>query len=34
MAKTDETTDLAERCSPVLENRGLDLVDVELHAAH
>jgi ribosome maturation factor RimP len=33
MAMTDETTDLAGALSPLLETRGLDLVDVELHGA-
>ena len=33
MVMTEETTDLAGALSPVLEARGLDLVDVELHGA-
>jgi ribosome maturation factor RimP len=33
MATTDETTDLAGALSPLLEARGLDLVDVEMHGA-
>ena len=33
MAMTDETTDLAGALSPLLEARGLDLVDVEMHGA-
>ena len=31
MAMTEETTDLAGALSPLLEARGLDLVDVEVH---
>jgi ribosome maturation factor RimP len=30
---TGSTTDLADALTPVLESRGLDLVDVELHGA-
>ena len=30
MAMTDETTDLAGALAPILESRGLDLVDVEV----
>jgi ribosome maturation factor RimP len=30
---TEETTDLASALAPVLEARGLDLVDVEVHGA-
>ena len=33
MVMTEETTDLAGALSPILEARGLDLVDVELHGA-
>jgi len=33
MAMTEETTDLTGALSPVLEARGLDLVDVEVHGA-
>jgi ribosome maturation factor RimP len=33
MAMTDETTDLVGALSPLLEARGLDLVDVELRGA-
>jgi ribosome maturation factor RimP len=33
MTMTEETTDLAGALSPLLEARGLDLVDVELHGA-
>ena len=33
MAMTEKATDLAGALSPVLEARGLDLVDVEVHGA-